>query len=265
MSFPSLLGFLAGLALFIGSIVMSTKNFHSFFELHAFFIVIGGTIATAYMSYQARYVNIAFKAIMWMFKKPNSSREGLNMEIMRLIKWAYLVQQKGLPGLENELKSMKKDDPLISFCTMLVTSGHKAEELKEMMHTAIEAEFERKMVPVHVLKSMAGTGPAFGMIGTLVGMIVMLQNFSSDIASIGVGMSLALVATLYGIVSARFLFMPAASMLQQKMEIERFRNYMVVEGLVMLAEKKGPRYMQDRLNSYLDPAIHFNIDKQITR
>lgn len=263
MSFASLLGFIVGLLLFCGSIVISTDNYLSFFELHAFFIVFGGTIATAYMSYQARYVNIAFAAILWMFKKPKSTREGLNTEIMRLIKWSYIVQQKGLPGLENELKGAMAGDPLMDFCLMLVTTAHKPAELKDMMHTAIEAEFERRNVPVHVLKSMAGSGPAFGMIGTLIGMIIMLGNFSSDISQIGVGMSLALVATLYGITSARLFFMPAASMLQQKEEIERFRNYMMAEGLIMLAEKKGPRYMQDRLNSYLDPEIHFNIDKQI--
>lgn len=263
MSISSLLGFLAGMVLFIGSILISTNNASSFLEWHAFSIVIGGSIASAYMSYQARYVNIAFKAMWWMFKKPKSTREGLNAEIMRLIKWAYLMQQKGLPALENELKSARRDDPLINFCLTLVTTNYPPEELKDMMQTAIESEFERKMVPVHVLKSMAGNGPAFGMIGTLVGMIVMLQNFSSDIASIGVGMALALVATLYGIVMARFICLPAASMLQQKEEIERFRNYMMAEGLVLLAQKKGPRYMQDRLNSYLDPSIHFNIDKQV--
>lgn len=263
MSLASLIGFIVGILLFVGSIVIATDNYMSFFELHAFLIVIGGTTATAYMSYQARYVNIAFKAIAWMFKKPKSTREGLNTEIMRLIKWSYVVQQKGLPGLENELKGAKTDDPIINFCLTLVTTAHKPAELKDMMHTAIEAEFERKNVPVHVLKMMAGTGPAFGMIGTLIGMIIMLGNFSADISQIGVGMSLALVATLYGITSARLIFMPAASMLQQKEEIERFRNYMMAEGLIMLAEKKGPRYMQDRLNSYLDPDIHFNIDKQI--
>lgn len=263
MSLASLFGFLFGIALCIGSILLATDNFHSFLEMHAFLIVIGGTIASAYMSYQARYVNIAFKAIWWMLKKPKSTREGLNTEIMRLVKWAYLVQQKGLPALENELKSTARNDPVINFCLTLVTTAYPVADLKSMMHTAIESEYERRIVPVSILKSMAGNGPAFGMIGTLVGMIVMLENFSSDTGQIGVGMALALVATLYGIVMARLICLPAASMLQQKEEIERFRNYMMAEGLLMLAEKKGPRYMQDRLNSYLDPAIHFNIDKQM--
>jgi chemotaxis protein MotA len=265
MSLSSLLGFVFGLGLLVVSVLMSTDNVTAFFEVHAFFMVIGGTVASTYMSYQARYVNIAFKAILWMFKKPKSTREGLNVEIMRLIKWGYVVQQKGLAGLENELKSAPRNDPVINFCLTLVTTAYPVTELKEMMHTAIEAEYERKIVPVNILKSMAGNGPAFGMVGTLVGMIVMLQNFSSDMSKIGQGMALALVATLYGIVMARLICLPAASMLQQKEEIERFRNYMMAEGLVMLAEKKGPRYMQDRLNSYLDPDIHFSIDKQIRK
>ena len=71
------------------------------------------------------------------------------------------------------------------------------------------------------------------------------------------------MTTLYGVVVARMIFVPAGLKLLQHEEIERFRNYLITEGLVLLSEKANPRYMQDRLNSFLDPAIHFNIDKQI--
>ena len=107
MSLPSLLGFIFGFGLFLGSILMATNHPVAFIDAHAFMIVIGGSVASSYMSYQARYVNTALKAILWMFKKPKSTREGLNTEILRLIKWSYIVQQKGLPALENELKSRK--------------------------------------------------------------------------------------------------------------------------------------------------------------
>ncbi len=265
MSLSSLAGFILGLGLFLVSVFLSTDNVTPFFSLSSALMVVGGTTATAYMSYQHLYVNIAFKAIWWMFKKPKSTREGLNTEIMRLIKWGYLVQQKGLPALENEIKGTKGSDPLMSFCLEMVATAHKPEDLRVMMETAVESEFERKTVPVQVLKMMGSTSPAFGMIGTLVGLVVMLQNFGSDLAVIGQGLSLALITTLYGVVFARLVYLPAALKLQQKEEIERHRNYMVIEGLLMLSEKKGPRYMQDRLNSFLDPDIHFNIDKQISR
>ena len=105
------------------------------------------------------------------------------------------------------------------------------------------------------------------MIGTLVGLIAILGKLGGGAKElpmiVGSGMSLALVATLYGVFFARMVFIPAANKLLQKEETERFRNLMVVEGLTMLAEKKTPRFMQDRLNSFLEPQNHFDIDRQL--
>lgn len=263
MSLAALLGALLGVFMIVSTIVLSTDKYALFLNWHAFMMVGGGTIAMSYMGYQATYVNIAFKSIGWMFVKPKSSRESLNTEIMRLIKWSYLVQKKGLPALEGEIKSVPSSDAIVSYCLGLVVSNHSPPELRSMMEVAVESEFERRTIPVEILKNMAGACPAFGMVGTLLGLVVMLQEFGSDMSKIGQGMSLALVATLYGVVFARLIFLPAALKLQQKEEIERFRNYMMLEGLIMLAEKKGPRYMQDKLNSFLDPEKHFNLDKQM--
>ncbi|MGB1540069.1 MAG: motility protein A [Rickettsiales bacterium] len=265
MSLSSILGAIAGFALLLGAIALNTNNWMSFLSFSSFLMVFGGTVAAAYLSYQARYVNLAFIAIWHTFKKAKSTREGLNTEIMRLIKWAYVVQANGLVGLENELKNTKLGDPLLQYMLLVVASGHKAEDLRPMLETAAEAEFERNTVPVTVLKMMAGSAPAFGMIGTLVGLVIMLQGLGDDLSALGKGMAVALLTTLYGVAFARLIFSPAALKLQQKEEIHRFRNYLMVEGLIMLAEKRGPRYMQDRLNGFLDPAIHFDIDKQIRR
>jgi chemotaxis protein MotA len=78
---------------------------------------------------------------------------------------------------------------------------------------------------------------------------------------LGPGLAVALVTTLYGVLAARLIFLPAASKIKQREEIIRYRNYLVAEGLALLAERKSPRYIQDRMNSYLDPSIHFSIDK----
>jgi chemotaxis protein MotA len=111
---------------------------------------------------------------------------------------------------------------------------------------------------------MASTCPAFGMIGTLVGLVIMLDNME-DPSAIGPGLAVALITTLYGVLFSRLIFLPAALKIQQREEIGRFRNYLVTEGLSMLADRRGPRYIQDRMNSYLDPSIHFQIDQQINR
>ncbi|MFZ4125481.1 MAG: motility protein A [Rickettsiales bacterium] len=267
MSPASLLGVIFGLGLTLLAIFISTSNPMIYFDGASVLMVIGGSIAAAFMGYQSNYVITAFKAIWWMFHKPKSTREGLNAEIMRLIKWSYLVQQKGLPALENEIKGVNANDPLIKYCIELVITNHPPADLQKMMITAVEAEFERKTIPVQILKGMGSNAPAFGMIGTLVGLIAILESMGAGIDSlaavVGQGMALALITTLYGVFFARMVFLPAANKLLQKEESERFRNLMMVEGLVLLADKRSPRYMQDRLNSYLDPAIHFNIDKQM--
>jgi chemotaxis protein MotA len=117
------------------------------------------------------------------------------------------------------------------------------------------------MVGAQVLRSMAIAAPAFGMVGTLIGLIIMLDNMGDDPGQIGAGLAVALVTTLYGIMLARLIFAPAATKLQQREEIFRFRNYMIVEGLSMLADEASPRHIQDHMNSYLDPTIRYDIDR----
>ena len=264
VSLATIAGTVFGFMLVLGAIAYGTNNYFSFLSVEGFLIVIGGTIANAFMSYQANYVMLAFGAIWHMVHKPRATREGLNAEIMRLIKWAYLVHSKGLAGLEGEIGT-KIHEPLLRYGVELVVTGYQPEVIRKMMNTAVEADFERAITPVTVLRNMASTAPAFGMVGTLVGMVIMLQNLQGDMSKIGNGLAIALLATLYGIIMARLLCLPAADKLMQKEEIMRFRNYMMTEGLVLLAEKQSPRYMQDKLNSFLDPAIHFNLDEQIKK
>lgn len=265
MSFAALLGVIFGFGLFFGSILMTTDNVIAFLSMPSFLMVFGGTVAASYMSFQPRYVNRALIAIWHMIKKPRTHRAGLNAEIMNLIKWGYVVQTKGMVALETEVKAAKISEPVLQYGTDMVATGYKPEEVRAMLESAVESEFERNMVVADILKAMAGAAPAFGMIGTLVGLVVMLQGLGADMSALGAGMAVALLTTLYGVVFARMIFLPAALNLKQKEEITYFRNMLVVEGLVMLSEKKTPRYMQDRLNSFLDPAIHFSIDKQLSR
>lgn len=262
ISIATVIGTLFGFVLVLGAIAYGTDNYYSFLNIEGFLIVIGGSIANAFMSYQAAYVVQAFMAMGNMLQKPMATREGLNAEILRLIRWAFLVHNKGLAGLEGEI-GKKIKEPLLRYGMELVVTGYSGEMIRSMMNTAVEAQYERRITPTTVLRNMAGTAPAFGMVGTLVGMVIMLQNIQADMNQIGSGLAIALLATLYGILFARLFCLPAADKLQQKEEIMRFRNFMMTEGLVLLADKQTPRYMQDRLNSFLEPSTHFDLDKYL--
>ena len=143
----------------------------------------------------------------------------------------------------------------------MVVSGYTGDEVREILTNTIETTYGRNTVQVNILNAMAAASPAFGMIGTLVGLIIMLDGMGGDPSQLGAGLAVALLTTLYGVIFARLVFMPAATKIMQREQIVRFRNFLVAEGLALLADRKSPRFIQDKMNSFLDPAIHFNIDK----
>ncbi len=261
MSFTTLVGLLAAFGLFIGSVMMSTDNFLIFLSLSSLLMVVGGTLSATFISYEPRYVMLSLKLIWRILFSPKVGRNVLKSEVGRIIRWAYTVQKNGPPALEAEAKKAVRGDKFLKFGVDMVISGYTGEEVREILTNAIESTFGRNTVQVDILRSMGGAAPAFGMIGTLVGLIIMLDNLGGDPTQLGAGLAVALLTTLYGVMFARMIFIPAATKIQQREEIVRFRNYLIAEGLSLLADKKNPRYIADRMNSFLDPAIHFNIDK----
>lgn len=264
VSVSSVLGTVFGFALVVAAIAVGSPSMTTFLNLEGFLIVIGGTMASAFMGYESNYVVKALKAIGQMLKKPRATRESVHLDILRFVQWALLLHNKGIRALEEEAYLLD-DDPLLKFGLELVATGYKPEDVRGMMESAVDAAFERGIVPVTVLRNMASSGPAFGMVGTLVGMVIMLGTIDAQLQSIGQGMAMALLATLYGVVSARLIYLPAAEKLMLKEEMIRDRNQLLLEGLVMLAANTSPRLMQDRLNSYLDPALHFDLDLEMRR
>ena len=262
MSIPTLPGFLAGIGLFIGAIMTSTDNYLSFLSGSSIVMVLGGTLAATFIGYQGRYVILALKDIGHLFIKGKADRKLLTVETGKIIRWGYLVKKSGLLALEKEIKSAKAQDHFLNYGIQLVITGYSGDEVRAMLGAAANGAFSRAMIQADILKNMAAAAPAFGMIGTLVGLIVMLQSLTSNPDNIGEGLAVAMLTTLYGVLIARLVFLPSASKISQKEGILRFRNFLITEGFAMLAEQKSPRYIQDKMNSFLDPAIHYNIDQK---
>jgi chemotaxis protein MotA len=263
MSLATLLGFLFGIGLFVGSIILSTDNYFIFLEGAGFVMVIGGTLAATFVAYEPRYVLLALRLCMSIFFQQKIGRAILTNEVGRMIRWGYMVQKAGMPGLEGDAKKLREQDRFLAFGIDLVISGYTGQEVRDILSNTIETSFHRNTVPADIIRSMASNAPAFGMIATLVGLVIMLDHMGSDPSKIGPGMAVGLLGTLYGVTFARIILMPTASKVQQREEIVRFRNFLVAEGLALLAERRSPRYIQDKMNSFLDPALHFDIDRML--
>ncbi len=258
-SLASIAGAAFGFALIIVAILVGTSNFMAFLSIEGFMIVIGGTLAVAFMSYQASDVIEALRGVGLMFKKANVTHENLYRDLINIIAWARIMKDKGLRGLENQVDDEGINDPFVRYGLDMVVSNYTGEEVRGMMETAAEAFYERDTIPANILLAMASHAPAFGMVGTLIGMVIMLGNFSGDMSGIGHGLAVALLATLYGVVTARMLYLPAATKIMQKQDNLRFRNHLITEGMAMLVANKSPRYIQDKLNSFLKPGLHSRV------
>lgn len=261
MSLSTIIAILVAFGLFVGSILIETTDFSIFLSLSSFIMVVFGTLAATFVSYEPRYVILSLKLIGRIIFTPKVGRDILKAEVGRMIRWAYVVQKGGPPALESEAMKASKGDKFLRFGVEMVASGYTGDEVRDIMTNLIETSFGRNTVQVNILKAMASTSPAFGMIGTLVGLVIMLAKMGEDPTALGPGLAVALLTTLYGVLIARLVYLPAASKIMQREQIVRFRNYLVAEGLILMADRKSPRYIQDKMNSYLDPSIHFSIDK----
>ena len=118
------------------------------------------------------------------------------------------------------------------------------------------------MVRATILNTMANIAPGFGMIGTLIGLIIMLSELDGGTGNLGEGLALALITTLYGVILAQLVFKPASRRAEQKQQIIRFKNQLTTDAFLLLMKRANSIEIQDHLNSFLDPAIHFDSAKK---
>ena len=259
ISLGTLAGIILGFGLFFMAIFLSTDNYAMFFSISSLLMVAGGTFAASMISFRGRYVMHALRDLINILIPQQIDPGTLYEECRMVIRWGQIIQQKGLRDLENHLEDQSIPDPFLRYGTELLVTDYSLEDLRRMLSDAIETMFERNMVQSYILKTMAGYAPAFGMIGTLVGLIIMLDSMGGDPTQIGEGLALALLTTLYGVLLGQLILKPASEKVKEKQEVLRFRNVMVMEGLLLLAQRESSATIQDRMNSFLDPDYHFKV------
>jgi chemotaxis protein MotA len=261
-SIVTLCGVVLGFGLFFYAIFRSTDNFLMFVNLNSIIMVLGGTIAGTMIAYHGRYVFKTIQYLAIVIFPFHISPQGLMQDIKNTISWSKVKQLEGMRVFEEKVKSTSESDQFVMYCTNLVVSGYKGNALRTMIEDSIDTDLERDMIQVNILHTMASFSPSFGMLGTLVGLIIMLEQMGGDITKIGPGLALALLTTLYGILFAQLVFRPAAVKVQQTIEILRFRKILVMEGFLLIVEGKTGYEIQDKLNSYLAPTLHIDLSKE---
>jgi chemotaxis protein MotA len=261
MSYGTLAGFLLGLGLFLAAVFLSTSNVLIFISFQSLLLVLGGTIANAFISFQARYVILSFGSIWGMFARAKYEQNLIKVESERIINWAYLARKEGVLALEQLAKGKESHDHLLKYGIRLVVDNKQPGVIEKLLNNVVQSNFNRTVPVVKVLRNMGSSAPAFGMVGTLVGLIVMLDSMSSDPDGLGTGLALALLTTLYGVLMARLIFQPAADKTLQRAYIEMFRNKLIVRCLCCIAAENSPAEIELELTSMLDPELQVNFER----
>lgn len=266
MSLGTLLAFIGGFGMVIGSILAATNRPMAFIDIPSIIVVIGGTVVACFISYETKDAIGAFKTMLAAFKKYKDMETPLKEEVGRIVRWGYIIQKNGLQGLENEVTDdLRNENPFLAYGADLVVTGYTGTEIRQILEHMMESRSARDHVNTGALMKMGGDAPAFGMLGTLIGLVVMLSNMSGDPASIGPSMAVALITTFYGVIMARLVCIPLATKMNARYDVTDFKNSLQLDGLVLLAERKSPRYIQDKLNSFVEVKDQFLIDRDMNR
>ncbi len=221
-----------------------------FINIPGIFIVFGGTMAATFISFHSPLLFSVFHSLKVVFRQQSSSGRKYIPEITRL---SSLARNSKLE-LERELPKIK--NPFLKDGIQMLSDQFKQNEIAEILQERIDFRTRKEFEEAHVFRTMAKFAPAFGMIGTLIGLVGMLANMGSDesIGRIGGDMAVALVTTFYGLILANLFFIPFANKLENRSRETSEKMRMIVESIQMISEGWHPRKVEDYLNSFVRPS-----------
>lgn len=239
-------GLFAGLILIIISITMS-GNIINFVSISSLIITILGSFCALLVSFPLKNLLKIPTLLKLLLASPQDNRRDLVVLFTNLSRKA---RKDGLLALEDDINTIE-DDFLVSGLQMVV-DGVEPDAIREIMMLKMETAERRHQTGQDIFLKWGELAPAFGMLGTLIGLIVMLADLS-DASAIGSGMATALITTFYGSLFANLVFLPIANNLGVQSDEEMFTRQMVIEGIIEIQAGTNPRILEEKLVTYLSP------------
>lgn len=235
-----------GLVTAIGFIFYAiSKNIGMFIEVNSLAIVVGGTIGALFIRYPIKQIAGLFPVMMkTIFVKVESTDE----MIKKIISLSVEAKKNGILGLEK----VKIENPFLKKGVQLAIDGVEPELIEAVLHIDISSTTQRHDTGRGMLESAGDAAPAFGMIGTLIGLVLMLADMD-DPKGIGPAMAVALLTTLYGSFMANVIFLPLADKLSYFHDQEMVIKKLIVNGILSIANGDHPAVVQEKLGSFLNP------------
>lgn len=254
MDISTIIGFISGiifviLAMLIGAEFNMAQVLKAFIDYPSLMITFGGTIAATLIANPLPRILKAMKAVRKVIIPPKvDTAEGIN----KIISLANLARKESLLALEDSADEL--DDPFLSKGVMLIVDGTDPELVRSILETEMAYIESRHSDVRGIWDFIASAGPAWGMIGTLIGLALMLQNLN-DSSMLGPKMAVALITTFYGSVLANFIATPIATKLKIYSGEEMLQKEILIEGILSIQAGENPRIIEEKLKAFLSPEL----------
>jgi len=255
MDIATIVGLTAGIGL-VGVTIVMGGNPVVFWNPPSIILVVGGTIAATLINYPLGDVLRVFNTVKNTFIHKETNPEGL---IRKLVEFATVARREGILALESQATSV--EDEFLKKSVQLAIDGTPPELIKDILTTEIAFMEDRHALGQGILNAMAAFAPAFGMIGTLMGLVQMLATLD-DPSKIGEGMAVALLTTLYGALMANILFLPAAGKLKVRTSNELLAKEVIIEGILSIQSGDNPRVVEQKLKAFVSPLLREQVSAE---
>ena len=245
MDLATIIGTILAFSLVIMAIIMG-GTLDAFINLPSLLIVMGGTIGATAINYPLKDILKVIKVV----KNAIFCKDSVNFSelISNFLKMADKARREGILSLEGFIKD--SHDEFLKYGLRLCVDGVEPQSIKQILEKDIKSSSERHELGVNIFLSMGSYAPAFGMIGTLIGLVQMLAKLD-DPSNIGPAMAVALITTFYGALLANAVFLPIAGKLKTKSEEEIFVKKIMLEGIMGISNGDNPMILEQKLNTFL--------------
>jgi chemotaxis protein MotA len=242
MDIATLIGLIAAWSLIVIAIGIS-GGFAGFLNIPSLLIVVGGTFASLLIAFPLSDFIAGLKAFFKAFKPDIPPFEE---EVSYMVSIAQKARKDGILSLENELAEYYAHDPFLGSAIKLIVDGADAETLEKIIDAMLDNEEKKWKTQISYWEQFAVLSPAYGMIGTLIGLIQMLKNLD-DPSKLGPAMAVALITTFYGALMANALGNPIANKLKLYADRALLVKQLYAEGLLMILKGENPRVIEQKL------------------
>ncbi|MDR2350902.1 MAG: MotA/TolQ/ExbB proton channel family protein [Deltaproteobacteria bacterium] len=244
MDIATVIGIFSSVSLLVISINMGV-GLGAFLDLPSLLIVVGGTACATMINYPLRDCLNTFSVLRNAFVTKTASMADI---IMSFISFSAKARKEGLLSLETDISDV--GDVFLQKGLQLTVDGLEPQAIVEILETEISFQESRHRLGADIFQAMGSFAPAFGMLGTLIGLISMLQQMD-DPSSIGPAMSVALVTTFYGALLANVVFVPIAGKLRARSKAETMVKELIVQGILALCRGDNPRIIEQKLHAFI--------------